>query len=49
MAVISLKMTSQGFEIFFESGFSEVNHCLKLPCNILSPKIAKHGLKISET
>ena len=34
MAMISLKMRNLGFEIFFESGFPEINHCLKYPCSI---------------
>ena len=29
MAIVSLKMRNPGFEIFFESGFSDGNHCLK--------------------
>ena len=28
MAITSLKMGNQEFEIFFESGFSDGNHCL---------------------
>ena len=34
IAMISLKMRNPGFEIFFRSGFSDGNHCLKLPCSI---------------
>ena len=29
MVIISVKMRNSGFEIFFESGFSDGNHCLK--------------------
>ena len=29
LAMISLKMRNLEFEIFFESGFSDGNHCLK--------------------
>ena len=29
VATISLKMKNLGFEIFFESGFSDGNHCFK--------------------
>ena len=34
MANILLKMRNPGFEIFFESGFSVGNHCLKQSCSI---------------
>ena len=29
MVFLSLKMRNLGFEVFFESGFSDGNHCLK--------------------
>ena len=29
MVIISLKLRKPGFKIFFESGFSDGNHCLK--------------------
>ena len=28
MVIISVKIKDQGFEIFFESGFPDGNHCL---------------------
>ena len=34
LVIILLEMRNSEFEIFFESGFSDRNHCLKLPCSI---------------
>ena len=34
MVIISLKLQNPKFEVFFQSGFSDGNHCLEWPCSI---------------
>ena len=36
MIIIMLKMRNPGFAILFQSGFSDVNHCLKGLCKDIS-------------